>query len=682
MPSTLAEGDGILIVDADLTIVQANLPMQSLLRMTPEELRGADASRVVQRHLAPLLPEDGAPGQIVALLEDGPCPPLTLDLLIPGPGVRRVSVTASTVETATLALRLLVFHDTGEGYADPARSTHGESSMAIFAQDRDLRYLRVCNPEGPALLPDFAPGKTDADIFCPEEAARLTGLKRRVLETGKIMKGELPLTVNGAVRTLELTLMPMRDSDGGIYGIWGVLLDVTDRRRAIEALATSERQLATLMSNLRGMAYRCWIDRGWTMEFVSEGAKRITGYAPGDLVGNRRVAYGDLIHPDDRERVWQKVTAGIAVGKPFQMTYRLITASGEERWVWEQGRGVPGPRGGVAVAEGYITDITDRVRAEAALAESEERFRSIFSTSHAVMLIIDPKTGAIVDANPAASAYYGYPLDTLTAMRITDINTLEPDEVLREIRKATDGGERHFSFRHRLADGQVRDVDVFSGRVVIHDRALLHSIIHDVTERRRAEEQFRALLDATPDAALLIDHGGTILALNEVMAARFNKSVGELLGACIYDLLPPELAAVRRDAVEQVLTTGKPLQCVDERVGMVLENIVFPISGGREDTRRVAIISRDVTRQREFEQIRQEAFDRIEQNIEQFAILSDHIRQPLQVILGMTCLLEDEKGTGVIQEEVRRINEYIRQLDQGWIESRKIRKFLRRHELV
>jgi len=115
---------------------------------------------------------------------------------------------------------------------------------------------------------------------------------------------------------------------------------------------------------------------------------------------------------------------------------------------------------------------------------------------------------------------------------------------------------------------------------------------------------------------------------------------------------------------------------------MVLEGILFPIPGSSEEAERVAIISRDITRQQELERARKEAFSQIEQNIEQFAVLADHIRQPLQVILGMACLGEDERVTGTIRDEVERINGYIRQLDRGWIESRKIREFLRRYELV
>ncbi len=96
---------------------------------------------------------------------------------------------------------------------------------------------------------------------------------------------------------------------GDTSAMLSVAEDITEQKRAEEALAESERRLSTLLANLLGMAYRCRNDRDWTMEFLSEGAVDLTGYAPDEIVGSRKVVYGDLIHPDDRERVWQEVQA-------------------------------------------------------------------------------------------------------------------------------------------------------------------------------------------------------------------------------------------------------------------------------------------------------------------------------------------------------------------------------------
>ena len=101
-----------------------------------------------------------------------------------------------------------------------------------------------------------------------------------------------------------------------------------------------ERELSTLFDTLPGMVYRCANDRQWTMEFVSETCRELTGYARDDLVANRTISYGDLIHTDDRERVWNSIEAALDARVPWTIEYRIIRADGSERWVRERGVGV------------------------------------------------------------------------------------------------------------------------------------------------------------------------------------------------------------------------------------------------------------------------------------------------------------------------------------------------------
>jgi PAS domain S-box-containing protein len=118
------------------------------------------------------------------------------------------------------------------------------------------------------------------------------------------------------------------------------------------------------MSNFPGMVYCMSIDRDWTCTFVSEGCYELTGYQAEDLINNRRVSYRQLIHADDRTLVQREVKAAIADRRPFQVIYRIITADGELKWVWEQGRGTFDSNGELLAIEGFILDITVRKRAE------------------------------------------------------------------------------------------------------------------------------------------------------------------------------------------------------------------------------------------------------------------------------------------------------------------------------
>jgi len=120
------------------------------------------------------------------------------------------------------------------------------------------------------------------------------------------------------------------------------------------------------MANVPGMVYRCRNDRDWTMEFVSEGGREIVGYPPTELMGGA-VTFAGLIHPDDREPVWNEVQTALAGRSPFELTYRIRTATGEEKWVWDHGRGVFDEEGSVVALEGLLLDISERRQTEFAL---------------------------------------------------------------------------------------------------------------------------------------------------------------------------------------------------------------------------------------------------------------------------------------------------------------------------
>ena len=139
--------------------------------------------------------------------------------------------------------------------------------------------------------------------------------------------------------------------------------------------------------------------------------------------------------------------------------------------------------------------IAQREQTEKKLRDSEERYRSLFANNHAVMLLVDPETADIVDVNPAACSFYGYTREELTSKRITDVNTLSEDEVFLEMQRARAEERKHFYFQHRLAEGEIRDVEVYSGPIALRGKHLLYSIIHDISARKRAEEQVQRAHD-------------------------------------------------------------------------------------------------------------------------------------------------------------------------------------------
>jgi two-component system, cell cycle sensor histidine kinase and response regulator CckA len=172
-----------------------------------------------------------------------------------------------------------------------------------------------------------------------------------------------------------------------------------------------------------------------------------------------------------------------------------------------------------------LADQVSKNRDIADLQASEELFKTLFERHLAVKLIIDPETGEIVDVNQAAADYYGWSREQLKGMNIQDINTLSPEAIRQEIAKANTGTKVHFEFRHCRADGSVRDVAIFTSKITIKGKNLLHSIIHDITEQKQTaqkltekETQYRELFDNAPIGIFATTSKGQARSVNTAMA--------------------------------------------------------------------------------------------------------------------------------------------------------------------
>ncbi|MCH7675829.1 PAS domain S-box protein [candidate division KSB1 bacterium] len=263
---------------------------------------------------------------------------------------------------------------------------------------------------------------------------------------------------------------------------------------ASELKQHSQFSLSMLMSNLPGMVYRCLNDRDWTMEFVSEGCLELTGYKPSDLIGNKRVAYNNLIHPDDQPLVREQVQKALEVREPFRVVYRIQTAAGEEKWVWEQGQGVFSKNGELIALEGFITNITERSKAEEALKESEARIRAILETAVDGIITINA-TGIIESVNSAVEKLFGYTENEVIGKNV-DVLMPSPyredhDTYLANYLKT---GEKKIIGIGREVVAQRKDGITFPIRLSVSefflgDKRMFTGIVHDISEEKALQQQ-------------------------------------------------------------------------------------------------------------------------------------------------------------------------------------------------
>lgn len=331
----------------------------------------------------------------------------------------------------------------------------------------------------------------------------------------------------------------------------------------------------------------------------------LTGYSREELIGqNSRMLYPtqedfDFVGREKYRQISEKGTGSV-----------------ETRWQRKDGTirhiilsSTPlDPRDLSAGVTFTVLDITARKEAEAqreaallALQESEKRFRELFTNHGAVSLLIDPKSGQIVDANPAAVRYYGWTREELVGMRIQDINTLSAEELAREMQQTEAGQRTYFEFRHRRADGSIRDVAVFSAGISAGNQGVLYSIIHDITGSKqaeavladrtrmflmllggvaivllvlvvrlavgvrqrnaavaashRSEQKLRSLFEAMTDVVLVLDRDGRYLEIAPTNSALFYRPQQELLGRTIREMIPADTAAHVMEAIHDALDT-------------------------------------------------------------------------------------------------------------------------------
>ncbi|MES2607046.1 MAG: diguanylate cyclase, partial [Pseudomonadota bacterium] len=364
-----------------------------------------------------------------------------------------------------------------------------------------------------------------------------------------------------------------------------------------------EQMLEMLLSELDGMVYRCRQDEHWTMEFVSEGCFKLTGYHPDELLGNARISYESITHPDDRQRVRDQVSQALAANTTFNIEYRLVHANGSIVWVWERGTAVASsdeqrphqPQ----LIHGFIQDITQRYLQEKALREAEYRYRSIFENANEG-IFQTTADGHYLEVNPALAAIYGYDTPAELCQALVDIGQ----------QLYVDAGRR-IAFKELMRkDGMVNN---FESQVYKKNRSVIwisenahvvrdaegnilyyEGTVEDITARKHYEQRIayqatHDVLTGLPNRALLAERIEKAILLsaetNNGFAVVFIdidhfKGINDTLGHATGDVLIKKIA-------ERLVNTVRTVDMV-ARIGG--DEFVLLLDGVKHDYSFIATI--------------------------------------------------------------------------------------------
>lgn len=352
------------------------------------------------------------------------------------------------------------------------------------------------------------------------------------------------------------------------------------------------------------------------IQVFNPAAEQMLGYKAEEVIGiHTPILFHQQHEVEQKALELQELTGNQALAG-FEIFAALvgIMNSNASEWIYVRKDGSQFPvmltvssfRDAEGTIKGYIgvaMNISKEKLVLESLRESEERFHKLFYDHSAVMLLVEPSTGIIVDANRAAVLFYGYNFHSEPAMKISDINTLTNDMIATEMEQAISQDKNYFEFEHRLSSGETRQVEVHSTPIEVGGKNLLFSIIHDITERKTIEralswnEAFlKKMTESSPLAFLVVDNRtDEILYINhqfcEIWGINHLEERIRNRELKNNDIIPDCLPVLKD--VPAFAESCKPLQFIDNRETIEDE---IPFSDGRI-IRRFSTQIRDIADQ-------------------------------------------------------------------------------------
>jgi len=453
-----------------------------------------------------------------------------------------------------------------------------------------------------------------------------------------------------------------------------VVADINERKQAEKTLKESETKYRELIENSPD-AILIYVDG--KIELVNKECLRLMAVSyEEELIGKSVIQF---VHPDCRAMVSERMKKVANEGGFLPLA--------EEKFVRPDGSEVDIEVKALSITldnkpaiQLIVRDITNRKQAEEALRVSERQYRDMFFKNTAVKLIIDPVSGEILNVNEAASKFYGYSVNRLEKMNINQINTLNEEQLATEMALARNEQRSRFDFRHRLASGEVRDVEVYSGPIEFGGCTRLYSIVQDVTDRKRTQDlltQMNWRLESIVESTRIGTWEWNIKTGETV----FNERWAQILGYSLAELAPvsiktwealshPEDLKNSKKFLERHFSGELPYYNFDCRMKHKDGHWVWVLDHGRvvthtEDGKPLIMFGThtDITERKKVEEtLRMNEAELLRLNAEKdkfFSIIAHDLRSPFNGFLGLTEIMV-EGLPGMTRDEIQQMAVFIR----------------------
>jgi len=374
------------------------------------------------------------------------------------------------------------------------------------------------------------------DLVLPEDRP-IVDAGFLTLASGKTHRHQVRIVKpDGTLHWIEATMKPVIDENGKLVRIDGIVSDITERKYSEAALQKSQILLTNALeiAHMGHWEYDVLKD---TFTFNDQFYKMFRTSV--DEIGSYTMSSADyakrFVHPDDIKLVGLEIQNAIETAEPDlfrELEHRIIYADGDIGFITVRFNVVKNSEGKTVRTYGVNQDITQRKLTEKALQESENRYRKIFEDHPSVILLINPSTHNIIDANKAASEYYGWQPEKLKRMKISDISTTTVADIQSTINEVVKNQQQRIESKHKLSDGTVRDVVIYISKIELQGKEIIHSIINDITERKKAEDRIKTLTKAveqSPVSVVITNPKGNIQYVNKKFSVITGYGLDEVL---------------------------------------------------------------------------------------------------------------------------------------------------------
>ncbi|MGD2034529.1 MAG: PAS domain S-box protein, partial [Bacteroidales bacterium] len=461
---------------------------------------------------------------------------------------------------------------------------------------------------------------------------------------------------DGETGYMSVRFFIVLDDNGKTVKTFGVNQDITERKQIELESVESEKRLETILDNLQGIAYKCKNNSHWTMEYISAGCKALLGYNVDELIGNKAVSFNEIIHPDDRSKVWKEIQDALKLKKQYSVEYRIVAKDKNEKWVIDRGSGIFNDKKIVTDLEGFITEITDLKSTRLELEKSEERYRAVFNGASEGILIADKNTQKILYVNQTICTMLGYNKNELKNLGIKGLHP--SDKLAATNKRFWENAYKKKAAIHSIPcikrDKSIIYTDISSFPALIDNRESTVAFFTDVTEKIQRELELNKLSRAVNQAPVLIiitDKEGKTEYVNPKFTEVTGYTFEEVRGQIPDFLKSGTYAQSIHKEIWKTILSGKVWngELVNRKKNDELfweSAFISPVTNSEGEITHFVAIKEDITEKKktEFELIRAkekaEESDRLKSAF--LANMSHEIRTPMNGIIGFSSLLSSK----------------------------------------